>query len=214
MSNKFLNFKYKSIVTIAISGCIILSACQNGEEKQRQCAEDLQTFVHNTKDSLDQYADHSWASLDSQFNAKKASLEKDTGKMAQDLKDSYYSSLREWNTVKVDYDSRQTQKDKIAAADKLRATLAIDGVRPEYTDLSSHDLLREYEHFVGTVKANKDIYTKEDWTVININWKALNGRKRELEKDIPANVSSKINKLQFEYTGIKALNRPEARDES
>lgn len=94
--------------------------------------------------------------------------------------------------------------------DALRTSLTIDGVRTDYADLTAANIVAEYQHFVNTVSANKDIYTKEQWTIVNVTWKGLKGRNREIQKSISSGDGVKILKLQLQYTGIKALNRPEA----
>ena len=126
------------------------------------------------------------------------------------MRERYNQVVRDWDNFRQEYQTKRAENEQIHKMDALRNTLVMDGVRPDYTDLNSKDALKEYEHFVNTIKENKDNYTRDEWTAINVNWQALNGRKREIEKDIPSGDKSKIAKLQVEYTAIKAVNRPVA----
>jgi hypothetical protein len=128
--------------------------------------------------------------------------------MNESIKSSYYYAVRNWKDFQNQYIVKRSEEAKVGEMDTLRKSLALDGIRSDFTDLGSAQILEAYEHFVNTVNTNKDVYTREQWTVVNVSWKALNGRKRELEKDISAATGAKITKLQLEYTGIKALNRP------
>lgn len=188
---------------------IFTTACSNAEkEKRERDLQDFKTYVKEHREKVEQYAQNSWDDLNSEFEKKKAELDKQADKMDDKARESYNEALSDWESFKADYKARAAEREKIDAMDKLRATLVIDGVRTDYTDLTARDAAKQYEHFVTTVKANKDAYTRDQWTAINVNYQALNGRKRELEKDIPAADQKKIIKLQLEYTAIKAVNRP------
>jgi hypothetical protein len=191
---------------------IFLCACNNPSEKQQKDIDDLNAFVQRHKDSIDVFAHTEWSKMDSEFAAKRKDIERDTAKMDGGLKTSYYDAIRNWQDFQNSYSMKQAEGQKISEMDTIRKTLAINGIRPDFTDLTAQQILPAYEHFVNTVRNNKDNYTKEQWTVVNVSWKTLNGRKRELEKDIDAGLRAKITKLQLEYTGIKALNRPVAQN--
>ena len=199
---------FKCLLPLAILAVFIFSACDQNAQKRKN-VDALQTYVRNHNDSLELYADSDWDSLDNEFRLKQAAID-DTAKLNDEMRQSYYNSLRDWNTFKANYTIKKQEKGKLAQMDELRKSLTLYGVRTDYADLTAPNLLAEYEHFVNTVEANKDIYTKEQWTVINVTWKGLKGRNREIEKDVPAGDAAKILKLQIKYTAIKATNRPEA----
>lgn len=208
LSNK-LNFKTAGLMLMMAWATVFTTACNNAEkEKRERDLQDFKTYVKEHRDKAEQYAQNSWDELNSEFEKKKAELDKQVDKMDDKARESYNQAVSEWETFKTEYKARAAEREKIEAMDKLRATLVIDGVRTDYTNLTARDAAKQYEHFVTTVKANKDTYTRDQWTAINVNYQALNGRKRELEKDIPAADLKKIIKLQLEYTAIKAVNRP------
>lgn len=188
---------------------VLVTSCgQQEKEKRQHDIDNFKAYVQAHKDSADYYAERKWDELNSEFEQKKAALDKEVEKMNEEMRASYNNTVNEWNSFKEEHRTKSEVRGKVAEMDRLRATLAIEGVRPDYTDLNAKDILREYEHFVNTVRTNKDAYTQEQWTVINVNYKALNGRKREIDNDIPDGDGGKITKLQLEYTGIKAVNRP------
>jgi hypothetical protein len=197
---------YLFIVTCALS--LLLCACANNSEKQQKDIDDLNAYVQRHRDSIDVFARTEWSKLDSEFAAKRKIVEQDTAKMSESMRSSYYDAVRNWQSFQTVYTAKQAEEQKIDEMDTLRKSLTLDGIRPDFTDLTAPQLLPAYEHFVNTVKDNKDNYTKEQWTVVNVSYKSLNGRKRELEKDIDTGLGGKITKLQLEYTGIKAANRP------
>jgi len=174
--------------------------------------DDFKSYVQQHKDSVNAYTSQKWDSLDSTYMVKKDTLEKEYDHMSDDMKRSYDSTKNVWLAFKADYSKRVNENLKLAQMDSLRSSLTISGVRTDFTDLSAAKIENEYEHFVNTVKNNKDVYTSEQWQVVNVSWKALNGRKREVSNDLPAGDEKKIIKLKFEYTGIKAANRPMAVD--
>lgn len=208
LTNK-LNSKTAVLMILIASAALLTTACNNAEkEKRERDLQDFKTYVKEHHDKAEQYAQTSWDELNSGFEKKKTELDKQVDKMDDKARESYNEAVSEWETFKADYKARAAEREKIDAMDKLRATLVIDGVRTDYTDLTARDAAKQYEHFVSTIKANKDTYTREQWTAINVNYQALNGRKREIEKEIPAADLKKILKLQLEYTAIKAVNRP------
>ncbi len=191
----------------------ILTSCgQQEKEKRERDLNDFDVYVKNHADSVEYYAEKNWDELNSEFEQKKTELDKNLDKMDEANRDRYNKTVSDWEAFKADYTHKTEERASVEQMDRLRATLAIEGVRPDYTDLTPTNVVKEYEHFVTTVEANKDAYTKEQWMVINVNYKALNGRKRELEKEIPMGDMPKIAKLQLQYTAIKAVNRPFADD--
>lgn len=197
-------------LTLCVAATLIFTACGNDEQLRKDTAE-LRDYVNNHRDSVEVYAETQWDNLEAEYNTKKAKL--DTSKMATELRETYNETARDWETFKADYAVKREEKVKLAEEDAFRATLAIQGVRPDYTDLSNTNILAEYEHFVTTVKANKDLYSKEQWLVVNNSWKALQGRKKEIDNNIASADNTKIARLQLEYTAIKATNRPFADSE-
>ena len=195
--------------------CVITLFASCGEQEKQKREEklnDFNAYVQRHQDSVDYYAQRNWDELNAEYEQKRAEFDKDLEKMDEQAKERYNKTVSDWETFKGNYQQKSNETAAVQQMDKLRATLAIDGVRPDYTDLTAADIVREYEHFVNTVEANKDAYTKEQWTVINVNYKALNGRKRELEKEIKSVDMPKITKQQLRYTGIKATNRPFAEE--
>lgn len=200
---------------LILIAAIALSACSHqAEEKRRQDVKDFEAYVDARRDSVENYLDRTWDDIEREYNEKRADLSKDSAEWAEDVKANYYEAERDWETFKANYRVKSEERNNVAKMDALRNTLVIGGVRSDYTDLTKDNIVRQYEHFVNTVRTNKDVYTKEEWTAININWKALNGRKREIDKDISGADNSRIMKLQVEYTGIKAVNRPFADSEN
>lgn len=198
---------------LAIAVSIGFAACNNDEQHRKDIA-DMKQYMRNKQDSIDMYLDRTWEDMDREYQERRIHLAADTAKMGEEIRTEYYELEREWETYKGEFERKQAEHEQVAAMDALRKTLVIDGVRPDYTDLKAPDARHAYEHFVTTVEANKDAYTSEQWQVINVNWKALNGRKREIEKDISAADKAEIAKLQLKYTGIKAVNRPFAESSS
>lgn len=190
---------------------LAFTACNNDEQLRKDTAE-FRTYVSNHRDSAEVYVETQWDKLEAEYNEKRTKL--DTSKMATELKETYNETQADWEAFKAEYAAKREEKESIAATDAFRAKLAIEGVRPDYTDLTNTNILAEYEHFVNTVKANKDLYTKEEWLVINNSWKALQGRKKEIDNNISSSDNGKITKLQLEYTAIKAVNRPFADSET
>ena len=209
LSRKFI---FRSNLFLVIDAFLLLflavSCSQHSEEKRKKDVDDFQSYVRVHIDSVDNYVNHNWDSLQAEFDKQKARVEKDTSEMAEDVRDTYLESLRDWDSFKSEYAIKVEDKKKLDQMDNLRKSLTIAGIRTDYTNLTAPDIISEYEHFVDAVRANKDNFTREQWTVINVSWKSLNGRKRELEKDINADVNSKIVKVQLQYTGIKTANRP------
>ena len=197
--------------TLSATAAIIFTSCNNDEQARKDTA-DFRTYVSNHRDSVEVFAETQWDKLEAEYNEKKAKI--DTSKLATELRETYRETEADWETFKADYKAKQEAKAELAETDAFRATLAIEGVRPDYTDLSNTNILAAYEHFVNVVKANKDTYTKEQWLVINNSWKALQGRKKEIDNNISSSDNGKIMKLQVEYTAIKAVNRPFADSET
>lgn len=187
----------------------VVSSCGNkAKAKRLKDLEELKVYVQTQKDSIDYSAERNWDKLNREFERRKAELENQLDQMDDKARETYNNAIRDWDNVQIEYSRNVHEREQVARMDTLRSTIVLNGVSPDYSDLSAKDLVKAYEHFVRTVKANKDVYTSEEWTVVNVNYKALNSRKREMEKEIPEGDSKKILQLQLEYTGIKVINRP------
>lgn len=188
---------------------LLFSSCNQQAQKERQQKlEELNAYVQERQDSVDNYLDRNWDELNTEFEQRRAELAKDTAQMDDNLRWSYYNAVSKWQNFQAAYNTKYEEHKRVKEMDALRATLALPGVRQDYTDLPASRLVEQYEHFVNIVEAHKDEYTADQWQVINVNYKALNGRKRELESQITAPIGGKITKEQLRYTAIKAVNRP------
>ena len=207
-----INYGKAALTFQLFIAAIILSSCNNQQNKQQ--LDDFKSYVQQHRDSAEFYTDQSWASLDSGFNARKEKLDKDYEKMNDSMKAEYDRTVSDWTRYQTEYTRRADDKRRMSLTDSLRKSLAMQGVRPDFSDVTPDNIVDTYTYFVNTVRTNKDNYTQEQWTVINVSYKSLNGRRREIEKDLHKGDEGKIIKLQLDYTGIKAANRPEAPSES
>ncbi len=196
------------LVSAAILLAILAACNQRANPERQQKLDEFKTYVEERRDSADNYLDRTWDELNAEYEQRRMKL--DTSDMTDDMRHSYYSSVEDWNNFKGTFQTKWTEHARVKKMDALRSTLVINGVRPDYTDLPASRLIEQYEHFIATVDAHKDEYTADEWQVINVNYKALNGRKRELDSQINAPDGAKITKLQLQYTAIKAVNRPVA----
>jgi len=195
---------------LCLASTLFFTSCDNNDQVKKD-TEDFKTYVQNHKDSADMYMDEQWDKLEAEYNERKAKLEMDTAKMGQEVRSNYNEAVNNWEQFKADYTTRKQEKEnEMAQADmeKLRVTLVTEDAKSDYTGLTATNIKNVYEHFVSTVKGNKDTYTKEQWTTINNTYKALNDAKQNLAKDITAADKKIIGELQLEYTAIKAVNRP------
>ncbi|MBS1596490.1 MAG: hypothetical protein JST90_19420 [Bacteroidetes bacterium] len=210
MTQHFSGISFLGLIALVLT----FSSCDNGAKAKRQKdMDDLKAYIQNQKDSIDQYADRKWDDMQASYEAKKAQLEQDTAKMDADMRAQYYQTVSDWEAYKADFERKAEEKKALAGMDAIRSQLAMDGMRSDFTDLTAANILPAYDHFVAVVDSNRDNYTKEQWTVVNVSWKALKGRKREIAKDINADLMGKITKKEIEYVGIKAVNRPFADSE-
>ena len=210
-----ISCKYYGLSLLAVICLVAFSACNDQANQHRQQSlDDMKAYVKAHKDSIDNYLDMSWDKLDQEFTQKKVVLENDVDKMNAEMKESYNNTLREWDSVKVDYTDRQAEKARLAHADKVMSNLYIKAPpssaprKLDFTDLSAVEIEPEYQTFVDVVRQYKDEYTTEDWTMVNKKWKDLNHRRKELKDSISMGDTKKILKLQIDYTAIKAVNRP------
>jgi hypothetical protein len=199
------------IVIAVVSGRILPSCSDQSVYSKKIC--DLNDYVQGHKDSLTYYLTYRWDELNSPFENKEAHLAQDTLRMNQAQKDSFYMIVNNWAAFKEEFSERAAEKAQVSVMDDLRKSLTLDGIRIDYADLKEDRIAEQYQHFVDVVKANKDNYTKEQWLVVNVSWKELNGRRKEISKDLKAPDGAKIAKVQLEYTAIKAINRPLAESE-
>lgn len=208
-----------SLVIPAMIFFLVFSACTDQTHRRQQSLDDMKSYVKVHKDSIDNYTDVSWDKLDQEFSQKKAALDNDVDKMNAEMKESYNSTLRQWDSVKSDYNDRQAEKTKLAHIEKVRSKLYIkapaaavaapDAVRkPDFSDIGPGEIQSQYQNFVDVVRQYKEDYSSEDWTMVNKTWKDLNKRRRQIKDSISVGDAKKIMKLQLDYTAIKAVNRP------
>ncbi|MFN8310491.1 MAG: hypothetical protein U0T73_11055 [Chitinophagales bacterium] len=200
------------LVLLAVT-VLIFSACKNKTEDRRRSVDDFRDYVEARSNDVQNYTDSTWRIAKDSFQLKWARLASDTDEMDDEVHATYVKAVNQWHDMEAHYAAMAGDRARLAEMDGVRNSLTIPGVRNDFTDLTAGDALNAYEHFVNVVKQKKDDYSKEQWNAVNMSWKNLNGRRRELDKDLKAETKSKIVKLQFEYTGIKAVNRPFAESE-
>jgi hypothetical protein len=210
---------YSGLSLLGVIILFIVSSCSNQANQHRQqVLDDMKAYVKVHRDSLDTYMTKSWDQLDHEFSQKKAVLENDIDKMNAEMKESYNNTVREWDSVKMDYTDKMAEKSRMAHFDEVRNSLCMISPntssgssaprRLNFNELSPSQIEPEYQNFVDIVKGYKEQYTLEDWKVVNTCWKDLNHRRREIKDSISTGDAKKILKLQIDYTAIKALNRP------
>jgi|GEM_PF-1653002 len=194
---------------------VVLASCTDQTAARRQQSlSDMQAYVKAHKDSIDQYLDKSLDQMDQELNEKKAVVDSGLDKLSEDSRKAYDRTLQDWDSVKVQYTARHAVKAQAAQIErvgKIHQSLAKSAKKLDFSDLGGADMAAEYDNFVTNVKANKEIYSSEDWTSVNKLWKDLNHRRKAVKADISAPDMKKINKLRLEYTAIKAVNRPIAK---
>jgi len=206
--------KYKGFlgISVAVAVGLVMSSC-NDQSAHSKAINDLNCYVQQHRDSIDNYLTIGWQDLDTAYQAKKAAIAKDTPTMSQVLRDSLNLIEQKWQAYKMAYDKKAAERSQVASMDSIRKSLLLDGVRLDYGDLKADRIKDQYQHFVDVVKANQDNYTMPQWVVVNVSWKALNGRRKEIHKDITSADMSRIDKLRLQYTGIKVDSRPIAEDD-
>ena len=210
-----INRKFYCLSSLALICALIFSACSDQANQRRQTSLDnMKAYVKVHKDSIDNYLDMSWDRIDQEFRQKKDVLENDMDKMNTEMKESYNSALRDWDSVKAEYADKLAERSRLAHVDKVRGNLYIKAGagntshKLDFSDLNAGDMVAEYQNFVDVIRQYKDEYTTEDWTMVNKTWKDLNHRRKELKDSISVGDTKKIMKLRVDYTAIKAVNRP------
>lgn len=186
---------------------LFFTSCDNNQQVKKD-TDDFKTYVQNHKDSADVYMDEQWDKLEAEYNEKKAKLEMDTAKMGQEVRSTYNDAVNNWEQFKADYTAKKEEKQRMEDMKTFRTQLVNEEVKDDYTGLTPTNIKDVYEHFVSTVKTNKDAYTKEQWEVVNNTYQALNDRRKDLASQITSADKETITKLQIEYTAIKAVNKP------
>jgi hypothetical protein len=208
--------RYCFMFFLGMAFLFMVCSCSNQDDRHRQqVLNDMKAYVKTHRDSLDTYMSKTWDQLDHEFSQKKSVLEKDLDKMNAEMKESYYCTIREWDSVKDDYSDKMTEKSRMAHFDEIRNSLCMNASpaskapkKIDFNELTPSQMGPEYQNFVDIVKDYKDQYTLEDWKVVNSCWKELNHRRREIKDSISVGDAKKILKLQIDYTAIKAVHRP------
>lgn len=196
---------------------LTLTYCSDqGRENTRKSVNDFKAYVTEHKDAAANYMDQKWEDMEKEYNDKKAEADKNLDKMDQEMKDSYYATVANWEVFKTKYQSNQKEKEDMAKAEALKATVIPKDVNTDLSNVSGKNIANVFEHFVTRVDNNKEAYSAEEWTHLNNYWKSLNDLSARLDDEgkISKEDNRKLDGQRIKYMAIKTLNKPFAESEN
>jgi hypothetical protein len=192
------------------------SCGDQGKENARKSLNDFKAYVKEHKDATANYMDTKWEDMEKEYDQKKNDLDKNMDKMDQEMKESYQATVADWETFKAEYQMKQREKEDMAKAEQLKATIIPTDIHTDLSNVTGKNVVSVFEHFVNTVDNQKEMYSKEEWVNINNYWKSLNDLSGRLDDahEISKEDGRRLDGLRIKYAAIKTLNKPFAESEN
>ncbi|MES2380774.1 MAG: hypothetical protein V4538_07020 [Bacteroidota bacterium] len=194
-----------------------LSYCSDrGKEKTQKSIAEFKVYVKEHKDASEKYMDQKWEDMEKEYDLKKAELDKHADKMDQEMKNNYDETVAEWQAFKADYQIKRKEKEEMAKVETLKSAIVPADIHTDFSNVNGSNIVSVFEHFVNTVDSQKEIYSKEEWVLINDYWKSLKDLASRLDdaKKISKEDNRKLTGLKIKYMAIKTMNKPFAGSEN
>lgn len=208
--------KVKMLLLVVGSGIALLS-CH--DEKQTK-AEKLVVAYEQYVDSLNAVAakdvKEDWDSIESTYQRKKIAAEEALQELKNraDFEGKIVVSSDKYELYKASYLAEHPEKTKLSSVRKALFNSNDIGKDMTFSWVNKTNILSVYDHFVTTVSANKETYSREDWDEIKLLYEALDTRKNTVEKEgLLMSDNTKIAKLKIKFATLYTLNRLGAKAE-
>lgn len=205
----------KIFMIAAVAG---MASCGGTDRGAEQSVRALDNYVDSVeRDNVNYYSDDNyWTSVEAGYEEKRQQVEAKTAQMDEKLRAEYARLQEDYAALKEKYTA---ERDRARANDyklKLRTALFGEGVVGQdmsFSFMTAANAKSVYQHFVNTVSANKDLYSREDWDEIKVLYEAMDTRKNEIEKELSGSDNRTIAAEKIRFVAIKATNRPGAKAE-
>jgi len=209
-------------VLISCLGAAIFMACENKVHEEKTSVNELVSYVDSVKKLDESTVSSNWARIESGYHAK--AMNADAAEKSEEEKKEVHQTKSEYNQFRSKYTSEPTQSEAVTESQaevvkpenrrSLRNVLFGEGQIGSDLDfkwVTAKNIRQVYEHFVSSVKANKDNFSREDWDEIKVLYEALDSRKNEVEKDLDSKDNLAIAKRKVEFATYKVIDRPAAK---
>ncbi len=204
------------ILLMLTTSLAFTSCSDSGKENTRKSLNEFKDYVAVHKNAQEKNLDKKWEDLEKDYNEKKAKLDNDFDKMDQDMKNGYKEAIANWDDFKADYQRELKEKEDMAKAELLKVTLLPKDINTDFTNIIGKNIADVFVHFVNTVDAHKEMYSKEEWININNYWESLKNLANRLDDEhkISKENNRKIAGQKIKYGAIKVLNKPFSESEN
>ena len=203
----------KSIKLILALAFVTLSfeSCKNEERENAEVAvEDYTKYVDSISKIATSEALANWESIQADLEKAKAKAEVSVKNISN--KKALLSSIDKGsikygkykNSIIAEKQKKESKKKQIQI-DLLGKSVPKD---MKFECVNKNNILKVYQHFVSTVKKNKETYTIEDWDEVKLLYEALDSRKNIVEENGLTNFdNNKISLLKLKFGPMYRLNR-------
>jgi hypothetical protein len=205
------SFSLTFVAALLLSAASLLTSCKRDYHEDPDY-KNYTTYVSSVRDSSDRYYDRDWAELERDYNDRKVKADKAAADMDEKAKAEYEQMDRDWNEFKTRYEARRAE----AAADAernnrmstMRSALLIDPNDNTFSTVNAAGVLPAYQKFYDAVKANKDSYSEQDWSEVNVIYNAMKARRQAVENEIPKKDKMEIQNIELGYEAMQTVNKP------
>jgi len=198
-------------IFVILFAIFVFSACSDkGRTQLQRSLTEFKMYVKEHKEAADKYAEEKWEDIEKEYQEKKADLDKQADKMDKEMKQSYANAVADWEEFKNDMESKREAKHQEKQSRELKKTLAPEYIKTDMSNITGKNIVMVYKHFFEVIEKNKEVYTREEWTVANDYWNDLNAIREKLEEKnaISKEDNREINDIRIKYGATRALNKP------
>lgn len=215
------NEKYimkNNLFTIGILAASVLSLSSCKDEKEEAAVKSVNnyvTYVDSVGNVASDEAKANWEAIDAQYQSKVSEADMAVGeaKDSEALREKLAVSKAKYEELKAKYQAELAAKENATKTPNqlLRDRYFGEGKLGEdmnFSWVNKDNILKVYQDFYDSYKANKGDFTREDFDETKLIYEALDSRKNTVEKEgLTTEDNNKIASIKFKFAPEFKVNR-------
>ena len=207
----------KNVFKTGILALAVLAFASCKDEKQVEAERSVNTYVtyvDSVENVSEEDARTNWEAIDAGYQTRVVLADNSATdneewreKLAvskakyEALKAKYQAEVVEANTTKVVITPNQLVRDRFFGEGKV-------GEDMNFSWVNKDNILKVYQDFYDSYKANKEDFTREDFDEVKLLYEALDSRKNTVEKEgLSSEDNNKIASIKFKLAPMFKVNR-------
>lgn len=207
----------KNVFTIGILAFAVLAFTSCKDDKKADAEKSVNTYVTYV-DSIENVsaddAKTNWKAIDAGYQTRVVVAD-NSATDNEELRERLAISKAKYEALKAKYQANMDAEKEVAVV-KNPNQLVRDrffgegkvGEDMNFSWVNKDNILKVYQDFYDSYKANKEDFTREDFDEVKLLYEALDSRKNTVEKEgLSSEDNNKIASIKFKFAPMFKMNR-------